>query len=150
MRVPPLLVASALVLSACSGGGGAGADLSPAARRLLASLPAPYRNADVDHGKQVFYLCRSCHTVAPGVAGTTGPNLHDAWGAGAAQRPGFTYSEALKATGWTWNAANLDRWLTDPQKAVPGTKMTFTGLSDAADRRDVIVYLRLADADAAP
>ena len=149
MRRPALLAASALALSSCSGGGG-DADLSPAARTLLASLPAAYRSADVAHGKQVFSLCRSCHTLAAGAAAMTGPNLHEAWGAQAGRRPGFAYSEVLKATGWTWDAARLDPWLTDPQKTLPGTKMMFTGLRDPADRRDVIAYLRLADADAAP
>lgn len=149
MRAPLLIAASALALSGCSGGG-ANADLSPAGRKLLAALPAPYRNADVDHGKAVFSLCRACHTLVPGAVATTAPNLHDVWGAHAAGRPGFAYSDALKATGWTWDAARLNAWLTDPQKAVPGTRMTFTGLRDAEDRRDVIAYLRLADADAAP
>ena len=143
------LLTAALMLGACSGGGGA-ADLSPRARTLLAALPAAYRGADVDHGKQVFNLCRSCHTLVPGASSSTGPNLHDAWGARAGGRAGFAYSDALKATGWTWDAARLDPWLSDPQRTLPGTKMTFTGLSDPADRRDVIAYLRLADADAAP
>ena len=147
---PALLAAPVLLLAACSGGGGGNADLSPAGKTLLAALPAAYRGADVDHGKEVFNLCRSCHTLVPGAISTTAPNLHDAWGARAGARAGFAYSDALRATGWTWDAARLDRWLTDPQKAVPGTKMTFTGLSDPADRRDVIAYLRLADADAAP
>lgn len=146
----PALAAAALCLAACSGGGGGGADLSPRAKTLLAALPAAYRVADVEHGKQVFNLCRSCHTIVPGGSTSTGPNLHDVWGAKAGQRPGFAYSDALKGTGWTWDAARLDPWITDPQKTLPGTKMTFTGLSDPADRRDVIAYLRLADADAAP
>lgn len=154
VRAPALPVASAVllaaVLSACSGGGDGGADPTPAAKAALATLPPAYRTADVAHGKQVFSLCRSCHTIAPGALAMTGPNLHEAWGATAGRRPGFPYSAALQATGWTWDAARLDHWLTDPQRAVPGTKMTFTGLRDPQDRRDVIAYLRLADADAAP
>ena len=150
MRAPLLLAVLALCLAGCSGSGRTNTDLSPGGRKFLAALPAPYRTADVDHGKQVFNLCRSCHVIAPGAASSTGPNLHEAWGAKAGQRPGFAYSDVLKATGWTWDTARLDHWLTDPQAAVPGTKMTFTGLRDPDDRRDVIAYLRLADADAAP
>ena len=152
MRRSPLLAASAaLALAACGGGGGGGdAALTPQARVLLATLPPAYRTADVAHGKAVFSLCRSCHTLVPGAVSTTAPNLHEAWGARAGMRPGFAYSDALRATGWTWDAARLDHWLTDPQKAAPGTRMTFTGLRDPADRRDVIAYLRLADADLAP
>ncbi len=145
-----LFAAPALLLAACSGGGGGNADLSPAGKALLASLPAAYRSADVDHGKAVFSLCRSCHTLVPGATGSAAPNLHDVWGARAGARPGFAYSDALRETGWTWDPARLDVWITNPQAALPGTKMMFTGLRDPADRRDVIAYLRLADADAAP
>lgn len=153
MRASLVLVVSAMALASCSASGGGGlpnADLGPAGKALLATLPVAYRSADVDHGKQVFSLCRSCHVIVPGAVATTAPNLHEAWGAGAGRRAGYAYSDALKATGWTWDAAHLDVWLTDPQKAAPGTKMTFTGLRDADDRRDVIAYLRLADADVAP
>ena len=150
VRAPALLVASALLGAACSGGGGDGAELTPGAKAVLATLPAAYRTADPVHGKQVFYLCRACHTIAPGALAMTGPNLHDAWGAAAGRRPGFTYSAALQATGWTWDAQRLDHWLTDPQAAVPGTRMTFTGLRDPADRRDVIAFLRLSKGDLAP
>ena len=151
MRPALLLPPVFLLLAACSGGGGGNADLPEQGKPLLAAMPAPYDHADVDHGREVFNACRACHTIAPGAAsGSSGPNLHDAWGARAATRAGFTYSEALKATGWTWDAARLETWLSDPQKALPGTKMTFTGLADANDRRDVIAYLRLVAADAAP
>ncbi len=149
VRARPFL-ALPLLLAACGSGGGGTAELSPRAKALLAALPPAYRTADVAHGEAVFSLCRACHTIVPGQQRTTGPNLHDAWGARAAARPGFAYSDALRATGWTWDAARLDHWLTDPQAAVPGTKMTFTGLSDPADRRDVIAYLRLTEADATP
>ena len=37
---------------------------------------------------------------------------------------------------------NLDRFLTDPQGVVPGTKMAYPGLKDAAKRQAMIAYLR--------
>ena len=54
---------------------------------------------------------------------------------------GFHYSEAVKNAAVTWDAASLDKWLTDPKADIPGTKMTFPGLKDAKDRTDVIAYL---------
>ena len=36
----------------------------------------------------------------------------------------------------------LDVWLAAPAKFVPGTSMTFRGLSDPLDRADVIAYLQ--------
>jgi len=47
----------------------------------------------------------------------------------------------MKAAGFTWDAAHLDTWITDPKVMIPGTKMTFAGLKDAKDRTDVIAYL---------
>jgi len=41
----------------------------------------------------------------------------------------------------TWNEETLDKWLTDPQKLVPGSKMFFH-LDAAKDRADVIEYLK--------
>jgi len=38
---------------------------------------------------------------------------------------------------------DLDHWLTDPEAAIPGQKMSFS-VSDAADRADIIAYLRTA------
>ncbi len=52
----------------------------------------------------------------------------------------YAYSPALKASGLTWDQANLDRWLTNPQALVPGTKMYFL-LKDPQSRADIIAYL---------
>jgi len=41
-----------------------------------------------------------------------------------------------------WDAANLDKWLTDPSALVPGTKMAFAGIASPALRADVIAYLK--------
>jgi cytochrome c len=47
----------------------------------------------------------------------------------------------LKASGLVWNETTLDRWLTDPQALVSGTKMIFS-VDDAQDRADVIAFLK--------
>ena len=47
----------------------------------------------------------------------------------------------MKAANKTWDEATLDAYLTKPQAMVPGTKMTFSGLSKAEDRANVIAYL---------
>ena len=147
---PVALVLPALLLAGCGGAGGGAADLPPKARELLATLPADYRGADLENGKVVFNLCRSCHTAISGGAVITGPNLHAVFGRKAGATPGYAYSTAMQATGWTWDAARLDAWLKDPRAAVPGTKMTFVGIADGKDRRDLIAYLRLVTEDAAP
>jgi cytochrome c len=107
-------------------------------------LPAPYNTGDPDRGQAKFALCKACHSVEAGAPNMTGPNLHGIFGRQAGTAPGYTYSDALKATGWTWDAPRLDAWLASPLKALPGTKMTFAGLPNPQDRIDVIAYLKTA------
>lgn len=108
---------------------------------LLASFPAPYNTADVANGQAKFAICQSCHTITPGGANMTGPNLHGVFGKKSASNPDFKYSDALKATGWVWDADKLNQWLEQPKTFLPGNKMSFAGLSDAKDRTDLIAYL---------
>ncbi|MFL5296561.1 MAG: c-type cytochrome [Phenylobacterium sp.] len=110
-------------------------------KKAQAALPAPYNTADLANGESKFALCQTCHTVVEGGPNMTGPNLHGVFGRKAASLPGFNYSDPLKASGWTWDAARLDTWITDPKVALPGTKMTFAGFKDPKDRTDVIAYL---------
>ena len=88
----------------------------------------------------VFAQCAACHSVQPGKNGV-GPSLAGVAGRKAGTAPGYAYSEALRASGLSWNAATLDRWLTGPRKLVPGTKMPFPGIPDAPRRKQVVAYL---------
>ena len=143
-RASYVLLATAMILAACGQSGGAAP--SADSKKLLAELPPPYNAADVSNGEAHFSLCRSCHTITAGGANMTGPNLQGVFGAKAASKAGYSYSDALKAKALTWDAATLDQWLSGPQTLVPGTKMSFPGLKDANDRRDVIGYLKVASA----
>ena len=109
----------------------------------LAALPAPYNTGDLDHGKQVFAVCKSCHTIVPGGANMTGPNLYGMFGRKPGTAEGYKYSDVVKAATFTWDAEHLDQWLTSPKTFMPGTKMTFIGVKDAKDRVDLIAYLKV-------
>ena len=111
--------------------------------KLLAALPAPYNTADLLNGQRQSALCRSCHTLTEGGPNLTGPNLHGVFGSKAGSKSGYTYSAAIKAAGFTWDAAKLDQWLADPKGFMPGTKMTFLGIRDAKDRIDLIAFLKV-------
>lgn len=139
-----LALACPLLSVASCGGSGPAAD--PRAAQLLAELPAPYNAGDPNRGKSVFALCSACHTTVKGGSNLTGPNLHGLFGSQAGTRPGFAYSDALKTSGWTWDAARLDRWIADPQAALAGNKMVFVGVKDAGQRADLIAYLKVATA----
>ncbi|MEJ2458247.1 MAG: c-type cytochrome [Novosphingobium sp.] len=87
-----------------------------------------------------FAICSACHSTQPGQM-RIGPSLSGVAGRKAASLPGYTYSEALRQSGLIWNAATLDKWLTSPQKTVPGTKMPFTGIADPVQRKALVDYL---------
>lgn len=87
-----------------------------------------------------FAQCAGCHSTEPG-KNLFGPSLAGISGRRAASLPGYAYSPALKKSGITWNAKSLDRWLTAPQKAVPGTKMPLGGVQDAQTRKALVDYL---------
>lgn len=88
-----------------------------------------------------FAVCKACHSMEPGKHGI-GPSLAGIWGEKAGAVAGFEFSQPMKDSGLTWNQANLDRYLTDPRGTVPGTKMAFGGVADAAKRQAIIDYIR--------
>lgn len=99
------------------------------------AVAAPAGNAA--NGAKVYQACMGCHALDDN---DVGPRHRGVVGRRAGTQPGYAYSAALKASGLVWTGANLDRWLTDPQKLVPGAKMYFA-LPKPSDRADVIAFL---------
>ncbi|MCY1308006.1 Cytochrome c2 [compost metagenome] len=71
-----------------------------------------------------------------------GPSLHGVYGRASAQAPAFADSASLKGAGLRWNDANLDRWLSSPAAMLPGNLMMYPGQGGAAERLDLIAYLK--------
>jgi cytochrome c len=115
---------------------------------LLAELPAAYQSADLSNGEAKFQVCSVCHTLAQGGPDMVGPNLWGIFGRKAGTEPNFSYSDDMKAAGWTWDAARIDQWITNPRAVLAGTKMTFLGMADPKDRTDVIAYLKVSTSPA--
>ena len=107
---------------------------------LAASAPAAGNAPTARPRPTAFAQCAACHSVDPGRNGV-GPSLAGVAGRRAASLAGFNYSPALRNSGLSWDAANLDRWLTSPQRTVPGTRMPFAGIPDPAKRKEVVDYL---------
>jgi cytochrome c len=123
---------------------GAPPELTDAQKKtLLAELPVAYQGADLSNGEAKFAVCRACHTLNQGGDDMTGPNLWGIFGRKAGSKSGFTYSDDMKNAGWSWDAARIDTWITNPHGVLPGTKMTFIGMPNATDRRDVIAFLKV-------
>jgi cytochrome c len=100
-------------------------------------------HASVEKGKSIAKQCQACHTFEKGGPNRVGPNLYDIVGhERGAGRNGFNFSSAMKTKGGTWTYDELNKFLTNPRGYIPGTNMTFAGLSRETQRADVIAYLR--------
>lgn len=118
---------------------------------LAAVMAAPSARAqampagDATRGRAYFQtVCSLCHSAELGPDNTViikqGPSLVGVVGRQAGSLPRFTYTHALKESGYTWTAATLDHFLANPLAAVPGTTMPIP-LADPQTRADVIAYL---------
>jgi cytochrome c len=105
---------------------------------------------DPEEGATVFNKCRACHRIGPGARTVVGPELNGVVGRKAGSIEGYPYSAALKAAGLTWDEATLTQWLRSPRALVPGTRMTFAGISKDDDIANVIAYLKTFDANGNP
>jgi len=112
----------------------------PGQAEAAMSDAAPAQDA-VAAGRAAFAACVACHTVEPGEASGAGPNLAGAVGRVAGSVDDYVYSDALKNSGLTWTAEELDAFLADPAAKVPGTTMAVGAVSDAEKRSAIVAYL---------
>jgi len=107
----------------------------------LAGFATDALAADPAAGQKIFKAqCGICHAVVAGENGI-GPTLFGVVGRPAGSVPSFQYTADHKKLGVTWDAATLDKYLTDPRAMVPDTTMVYPGLKDDAQRADLVAYL---------
>jgi cytochrome c len=116
-----------------------------AAALLMTLLPAGAARADGDaaRGEAKFQDCAACHKLEAG-ANNVGPSLHGVFTRKAGELADFRYSPAIKRSGIIWTPETLDKFIADPQAAVPGNRMPYAGMAGASDRADLIAYLQKA------
>ena len=104
-------------------------------------MEAMLSSASVEKGQATAKQCVACHTFEKGGPNRVGPNLYGVVGRPKASEAGFNYSAGMKAKGGNWTFGDLYGFLANPRGYVPGTNMTFAGLSRGQQRADVIDYL---------
>jgi cytochrome c len=102
---------------------------------------------DAALGEKVFFKCKACHQIGEGAKNAVGPVLNGIVGRKAGTYPDYSYSDANKNSGFTWDEATLKEYLKNPRAKVPGTKMIFPGLPKDEDIDNVIAYLKQFGAD---
>jgi cytochrome c len=120
-------------------GGEAGGAEKKEPEKPIAELLA---SASVEKGQSAAKKCEACHTFTKGGPNRVGPNLWNIVGSQRGEeRGGFAFSDAMKKKGGNWTYEELDKFLKSPRGYIPGTKMTFVGISRDSERADVIDYL---------
>jgi cytochrome c len=107
--------------------------------------------ADPVRGEALFMKqCKICHDVTREMLRYRGPPLWDIVGKPKAAFEGFKYSPVIKALGGHWTYENLNNFLSDPARVLPGTDMGTNGYQDESERADLIAYLRTLSDSPAP
>jgi glucose/arabinose dehydrogenase/cytochrome c2 len=101
---------------------------SPEDEQLLAALTAS--------------RCQACHVTTDASTHGIGPNLRGVIGRPVAGASGYAYSEGLRRAGGVWDVERLDRFLADPQRFAPGAKVEMQAVTDPAERRRALEFLR--------
>ena len=105
------------------------------------------QDADVAAGKTSFNKCLACHAIGEGAKNKVGPVLNGLDGRKSGTVEGYSYSEANKNSGITWNKAVFLEYIKDPKAKIPGTKMVFAGIKNEKEAGDLWAYVGSFDKD---
>jgi cytochrome c len=110
-----------------------------AAFTAVVLIGASQLTPDTSRGRELFERrCTGCHALDSMKAA---PPLRAVFGRPAAGAARYPYSDALKQSRITWDEESLDKWLSDPERLIPGNDMSFR-LDNATERADIIAYLK--------
>ena len=102
---------------------------------------------DADAGKTSFNKCLACHAIGEGAKNKVGPVLNGLDGRHSGSVEGYSYSDANKNSGITWNKENFLEYIKDPKAKIPGTKMVFAGIKNENEANNLWAYLSKFDKD---
>jgi cytochrome c len=102
---------------------------------------------DVAAGKSSFNKCLACHSIGEGAKNKVGPVLNGLDGRKAGTYPDYSYSDANKNSGITWNEATFKEYIKDPKAKIPGTKMAFAGIKSENEINNLWAYVSQFDKD---
>jgi cytochrome c len=114
---------------------------------VIASSASAALAQDVAAGKSSFNKCTACHAIGEGAKNKVGPELNGLDGRKSGSAPDYSYSDANKNSGITWNEAQFKEYIKDPKAKIPGTKMVFAGIKNEKEVNDLWAFLAQYDKD---
>lgn len=123
-------------------GGTSDSAAAPAVEEKV-DIEALMKAANASSGEQIAKKCLACHSFEQGGPNKLGPNLWNVAGNDKISHPEYKYSDAMVAKGGKWDDESLYHFLNKPSKFIPGTKMSFAGLSKPEEIASVIAFLKL-------
>jgi cytochrome c len=105
---------------------------------------------DAAAGKTSFNKCLACHAIGEGAKNKVGPELNGIDGRKSGTAPDYSYSDANKNSGITWNKELFLEYIKDPKAKIPGTKMAFAGIKNEKEANDLWAYISQFGPDGKP
>jgi cytochrome c len=102
---------------------------------------------DAAAGKTSFNKCMACHAIGAGARNKVGPELNGLDGRKSGTALDYSYSDADKNSGITWNEAQFKDYIKDPKAKIPGTKMAFAGIKNEKEIIDLWAFVAQYDKD---
>ena len=99
-------------------------------------------DGDAALGEKTFLKCKACHQIGEGAKNAVGPVLNGLMGRKTGSIEGYSYSDANKNSGLTWDEATFREYIKNPKAKIPGTKMVFPGLSSETDVDNIYAYIK--------
>ena len=113
----------------------------------LAAAASSALAQDAAAGKSSFNKCLACHAIGEGAKNKVGPELNGIDGRKSGTAEGYSYSDANKNSGITWNKEQFLDYIKDPKAKIPGTKMVFAGIKKETEANDLWAFLSQYDKD---
>jgi len=102
---------------------------------------------DAAAGKTAFNKCMACHAIGEAAQNKVGPQLNGLDGRKSGTAADYSYSEANKNSGITWNETVFKEYIKEPRAKIPGTKMSFAGIKNEKEAGDLWAFISQYDAD---
>jgi len=109
---------------------------------IAIGLTIPTAQSEALSGEQLYDIaCKTCHSLGSAPDHRFGPPLGNLLDRKAAAVEGYRYSEALRASGWSWTLPTLLAWLSDPDTAIPNNAMNYVNALTAEESQRLAEWL---------